>query len=652
MRSQCGRIFTAIAVSMGLSAGIGDAAEATPAQILSIKPAQPGVQCDTPAADTFDKCKVEVVQKPGSGYQLTDSRGLIVRRILDTNGDGNFDQWSFYMNGQEVYRDFDTKNTGKPNNFRWFNSGGSRWGVDDNGDGKIDHWKSISAEEASAEAVAAMLVGDFDRIKLVMLSDDDVKTLGVDEGSIGRAKKAQEGYSARFQQVAAELPKTATWTRLDKQNPMTIPATDARGQDLVLYANATIIAEVENQPRYLRTTEIVKVGDVWKLTDIPAVMDPNKPSTAVAVLMATVEPANGGNAANNNPAMQNVENKPEIQELVTRLEKHDQKLANIGEDAKQLAAYHKERQLICADIAAKSTGKTNRLHWYKQAADSLNAAVQTGEYKEGVALLGQYADEFAKVEWGKDVLAPYFKYRALNAALGMELQGNADGHEKAQAAFLAQVQAFVEAFPNSEDAPEALWQLGNSFELSAKEADAAKQYQRIVTDFPKNKMAAKATGALRRIDSVGKPFEMTGINLMAGGPLEASQFRGKYLIVSYWATFCEPCKAEMPRLEKLRQKLADKNLEVLGVCLDQNKASGQQFIKDKGYTFPQLHEEGSLDSPPAVQYGIISLPYLMIVDPSGTIVKKNAQFGQLESDLESLMARKLTSQPGAGNRKE
>ena len=74
----------------------------------------------------------------------------------DTNGDNLVDQWSYFRDGIEVYRDIDANFNGKADQYRWLGTAGTRWGLDKNEDGKIDTWKNISAEEVTAELVAAM----------------------------------------------------------------------------------------------------------------------------------------------------------------------------------------------------------------------------------------------------------------------------------------------------------------------------------------------------------------------------------------------------------------------------------------------------------------------------------------------------------------
>ena len=73
----------------------------------------------------------------------------------------------------------------------------------------------------------------------------------------------------------------------------------------------------------------------------------------------------------------------------------------------------------------------------------------------------------------------------------------------------------------------------------------------------------------------------------------------------------------MPRLQKLREKFASRGLEVVGVCLDANADDARAYVRKHGYTWPQIFSKGSMESETAVRYGIISLPYLILVDAGG-----------------------------------
>ena len=95
--------------------------------------------------------------------------------------------------------------------------------------------------------------------------------------------------------------------------------------------------------------------------------------------------------------------------------------------------------------------------------------------------------------------------------------------------------------------------------------------------------------------------------------------------------------------KKLRDKFAPQGLEIVSVSVDADKDAAQRYIAQHGYDWPQVYEPGALDSEPAVQYGIISLPYLMLIDTEGRVVNRNLQYNQLEIEVEKALAKKIAS---------
>src|SRR5438067_7021966 len=141
-------------MASGLLAGClllwGGAAQAlaqpSVAQMLQYKPRQQGVVYSTPSPEEQASCKVTLEQggRPGSnGWVLLDAQSRKLRRFFDSNGDKKIDVWSYYKDGAEVYREIDTNMDDVPDQYRWLNSGGMKWGVDVNADGKIDAWRMI-----------------------------------------------------------------------------------------------------------------------------------------------------------------------------------------------------------------------------------------------------------------------------------------------------------------------------------------------------------------------------------------------------------------------------------------------------------------------------------------------------------------------------
>ena len=139
----------AVAAVFALTTSDAVAQTPTPEVALQYRPAQNDVEYDSPAAADIKKCVVKLERGEGkSGFTVFDPSGQIIRRYVDTNSDRYIDQWRYFRLGIEVYRDVDSNFDNKIDQSRWVNTGGSRWGIDSNQDGKIDSWRSLSAEEA------------------------------------------------------------------------------------------------------------------------------------------------------------------------------------------------------------------------------------------------------------------------------------------------------------------------------------------------------------------------------------------------------------------------------------------------------------------------------------------------------------------------
>ena len=139
---------------------------------------------------------------------------------------------------------------------------------------------------------------------------------------------------------------------------------------------------------------------------------------------------------------------------------------------------------------------------------------------------------------------------------------------------------------------------------------------------------AKKTG-------IGKTAMDFTQNDTLGVPVSLSSFRGKYVLVDFWASWCGPCRQENPNVVKVFNQYKDKGFTVLGVSLDRPNAKDKwlKAIHDDNLTWTQVSDLKFWDNEVAKQYGIKAIPQNLLINPQGIIIGKNLRGEDLEQKL-------------------
>jgi peroxiredoxin len=132
------------------------------------------------------------------------------------------------------------------------------------------------------------------------------------------------------------------------------------------------------------------------------------------------------------------------------------------------------------------------------------------------------------------------------------------------------------------------------------------------------------------VGSLAPDFSQNDVN---GAPVSLSSFKGKYVLVDFWASWCRPCRDENPNVVQNYQRFKDKNFTVLGVSLDRAKDPWLQAIADDQLTWTHVSDLKFWSNEVAQLYKISSIPQNLLVGPDGKILAKNLRGPALESTL-------------------
>jgi peroxiredoxin len=145
-----------------------------------------------------------------------------------------------------------------------------------------------------------------------------------------------------------------------------------------------------------------------------------------------------------------------------------------------------------------------------------------------------------------------------------------------------------------------------------------------------------------RVPAVGMPAEDFRLVDLEGNSQSLSQYRGKIVLVNFWATWCKPCTTEMPAMQASFEKLCDKGFVVLAINELEDDVKVREHIKQYGHTFPVLMDR---DNKVANQFGVFGLPVSVFIDQEGR-VQEYIKGGLLtEQKIQEIVAR-LQTQSG------
>jgi thiol-disulfide isomerase/thioredoxin len=142
-------------------------------------------------------------------------------------------------------------------------------------------------------------------------------------------------------------------------------------------------------------------------------------------------------------------------------------------------------------------------------------------------------------------------------------------------------------------------------------------------------------------------FALTAVAADTGDSLDLERFRGKVVVVDFWASWCAPCRHSFPWLNDMQTKYGPRGLVVIGVNVDRERGGAEQFLRDTPAGFQLVYDpDGSL----ATRYEVPGMPSSYVFSPDGELVGRHIGFRKAtQAEREAALVRLLPASAGAGS---
>lgn len=155
-------------------------------------------------------------------------------------------------------------------------------------------------------------------------------------------------------------------------------------------------------------------------------------------------------------------------------------------------------------------------------------------------------------------------------------------------------------------------------------------------------MKQSAEGMLARLDTMKKlkigndaiDFKTTDLE---GKSISPSDYKGKVLLLDFWATWCQPCKQEMPHVIDLYNTYHDKGFDIVGISMDNNRTALDSYLKENDMKWRQIYDGKGWQAEIGQFYAVSSIPATFLIDKQGKIRYKNVRGDELKAAVEQLI---------------
>lgn len=260
------------------------------------------------------------------------------------------------------------------------------------------------------------------------------------------------------------------------------------------------------------------------------------------------------------------------------------------------------------------------------------------------------------IQKSRAFIAEHSKYKRIDQVYyifgnALTKVGNAEEAVKAY-------QQLVENYPQATYFAPALLEMGLAYDRLGQYDKADAAYHQLI-EHPKYGSRASAKTAKRllalekdnRTGEIpaspsygGRPDALVGkkaidfnVKDLDGNDLSLEQYRGKVILLDFWAVWCGPCIAEMPNVKGVYKKYKDDNFQIIGVSLDNSRDTLVGYLEKEGITWPQVFDGNGWQNQVAKMYGIRAIPHMYLIDGDGVIRKSDVRGHALEPAVAELV---------------
>lgn len=170
---------------------------------------------------------------------------------------------------------------------------------------------------------------------------------------------------------------------------------------------------------------------------------------------------------------------------------------------------------------------------------------------------------------------------------------------------------------------------------TGNEAAMVNYAEKVDEDLKKNPAVKTFVEKVSKLKAVqiGQQAPDFSMNSIDGKTISLKDFKGKYVLIDFWASWCGPCRNENPNVVKAYNKFKNRNFTILGISLDKDKAAWAQAIQQDGLTWNHASELADFEGPTVRLYQVEAIPASFLLDPNGKIIARNLRGEELDSFL-------------------